>query len=90
MQAIEFEAKVHNGTIKLPENYALWSERKVRVILLAGDASGGAATAIKRRKPHPAIAGEGKTTGDLLTPVVDEEGDIIKKRACWSNLAEEK
>lgn len=79
MQAIEFEAEVHNGTIKLPENCDLWSERKVRVILLAGDASEAAGTGIKHRKPHPAIAGKGKTTGDLLAPVVDEaDWDCLK------------
>ncbi|MGZ8217687.1 hypothetical protein [Methylomagnum sp.] len=25
------------------------------------------------RRPHPAIAGKGKTQGDLVSPIVDEE-----------------
>ena len=28
---------------------------------------------IKQRRPHPAIAGKGRTLGDLVKPVVDEE-----------------
>lgn len=72
MQAIEFEAEVHDGTIKLPENFDQWSERAVRVILLAKEVNDESKTAIKRRQPHPAIAGKGKATGDLVMPVVDD------------------
>ena len=28
---------------------------------------------IKKRRPHPAIAGKGRTLGDLIAPVVGEE-----------------
>jgi len=28
---------------------------------------------IKKRRPHPAIAGKGRTLGDLVAPVVAEE-----------------
>nr|VFJ43288.1 MAG: hypothetical protein BECKFM1743A_GA0114220_1000712 [Candidatus Kentron sp. FM]VFJ43953.1 MAG: hypothetical protein BECKFM1743C_GA0114222_100079 [Candidatus Kentron sp. FM]VFK06026.1 MAG: hypothetical protein BECKFM1743B_GA0114221_1000912 [Candidatus Kentron sp. FM] len=70
MQAIEFETEIHQGMIKLPNDYRQWSERSVRVILLENDQP--TTISRKRRQPHPAIAGKGKTLGDLVAPVVSE------------------
>ncbi|MBT8419790.1 MAG: hypothetical protein KJO08_02910 [Gammaproteobacteria bacterium] len=69
MQTIEFESEIHQGMIKLPDDYRHWSERTVRVILLENGPP--PATGKKRRRPHPGIAGKGKTLGDLVVPVVD-------------------
>ncbi|MDM8523304.1 hypothetical protein QUF80_08030 [Desulfococcaceae bacterium HSG8] len=35
MQSIEFEAKPHNGIIRIPESYQDWYAKKVKVILLS-------------------------------------------------------
>lgn len=70
MQSIEFESKIHNGIIHLPSECHQWAEKLVRVIVIEKDIS---TTTLKRcRSPHPAIAGKGKTIGDLIEPVVDE------------------
>jgi hypothetical protein len=70
MQAIEFESKIHNGIIYLPSECHRWAEKLVRVIVLEKETS---TTTLKiRRSPHPAIAGKGKTIGELIAPVVDE------------------
>jgi hypothetical protein len=70
MQSIEFESKIHNGIIHLPSECHQWAEKLVRVIVIEKDSS---TTTLKRcRSPHPAIAGKGKTIGDLIEPVVDE------------------
>jgi hypothetical protein len=37
MQAIEFNAYVNEGTIKIPANYHDWSGEKIKVILLRQD-----------------------------------------------------
>jgi hypothetical protein len=37
MVAIEFQAVIHNGVIKIPENYRQWREKPVKVVLLAAD-----------------------------------------------------
>lgn len=66
MRAIEFEAQAHNGTIKLPEQYTQWTERSVRVTLLATEPENKPESAPKQRNPHPAIAGKGKTLQDLV------------------------
>lgn len=34
MEAIEFNSEIHNGSIKIPENIKIDSEKKVRVIVL--------------------------------------------------------
>lgn len=47
MQAIEFEAQVQEGMIRLPEPYRHWRENRcVKVILLADD----------QESPHPAAS----------------------------------
>lgn len=70
MQAIEFESKIHNGLIYLPSECHQRAGKLVRAIVLEKDTS---TTMLKiRRSPHPAIAGKGKTIGDLIAPVVDK------------------
>jgi len=70
MQAIEFDAKIRDGTISLPNELRHWADRTVHVIVLEKDTPD---TATKgRRTPHPRIAGKGRTIGDLVAPVVDE------------------
>nr|VFJ68054.1 MAG: hypothetical protein BECKFW1821C_GA0114237_101342 [Candidatus Kentron sp. FW] len=70
MQPIEFEARIHNGAIQLPENCQRWPEKTVRVIVFEKNSE--IAPLQKRRRPHHAIAGKGKTLGDLVAPVVDK------------------
>lgn len=77
MQAIEFETEIRDGTIRLPEDCKTWSGKTVRVIVLENDVVPSAAKS--RRRPHPAIAGKGKTIGDLISPLVDEsDWDCLK------------
>lgn len=70
MQAIEFEAEIRDGIIHVPGELRQWSTRSVRVILLEKEPA--AESKKSRRLPHPAIAGKGRTIGDLVAPVVDE------------------
>lgn len=53
--------------IELPESFV---NRRVELIALTLDDE--TVVASKRRRPHPDIAGKGRTLGDLLDPVVDE------------------
>jgi hypothetical protein len=70
MPSIEFESKIHNGIIHLPTDCHQWAEKTVRVIVIEKDIS---STSLKPcRSPHPAIAGKGRTIGDLIKPIVDE------------------
>lgn len=69
MQSIEFETKIHKGTIQLPGEYAQLSEQSVRVILEFRHPD---FSPKPYRTPHPAIAGKGKTIGDIVSPIVDE------------------
>ena len=34
MNAVEFQATVHNGVITLPDNQQSWNGKKIKVILL--------------------------------------------------------
>ena len=53
--------------IELPESFV---NHRIELIALTldDDSSHGP----KRRRPHPDIAGKGKTLGDLIEPAVDE------------------
>ncbi len=53
--------------IELPESFV---NHRVELIALTVDDESPAAP--KRRRPHPDIAGKGRTLGDLLEPLVDE------------------
>lgn len=53
--------------IELPESFV---NHRVELIALTVDDQGLVVT--KRRRPHPDIAGKGRTLGDLIEPEVDE------------------
>ena len=53
--------------IDLPESFV---NHRVEAIALTLDDDTPSATI--RRRPHPDIAGKGKTLGDLIAPAVDE------------------
>ena len=54
--------------LELPASFV---NHRVEVIALTVDELTPPTT--KRRRPHPTIAGKGRTLGDLITPVVDDE-----------------
>lgn len=54
--------------LELPASFV---NHRVEVIALTVDKL--TSIPAKRRLPHPAIAGKGRTLGDLITPVVDDE-----------------
>jgi len=68
MLAVEFQTVIHDGMIKLPENYANWQEKSVKVILLTVEDS--IAQIKPRRKPGSA---QGKITmpEDFDAPLED-------------------
>lgn len=51
MNAIEFTSQTHDGVIDLPQEFADWNGKKVRVILLEEDAK-------DRREPTPGVHDE--------------------------------
>lgn len=53
--------------IELPESFV---NHRVEWIALTMD--DGSLAPAKQRRPHPEIAGKGRTLGDLVTPMVDE------------------
>lgn len=60
--------------IELPESFL---NRRVELIVLTVDDEPVSVT--KRRRPHPDIAGKGRTLGNLLEPVVaEDEWDCLK------------
>ncbi|MBS0305647.1 MAG: hypothetical protein JSR43_09755 [Proteobacteria bacterium] len=54
--------------LELPQSFV---NRRVEVIALTIDEEPVAALAIRR--PHPDLAGKGRTLGDLISPIVDPE-----------------
>jgi hypothetical protein len=61
------EVKQRQVVIELPESFV---NHRVEVIALTVDEDEPALS--KRRRPHPAIAGKGRTLGDLVSPIVDD------------------
>jgi hypothetical protein len=61
------EVKQRQVVIELPESFI---NHRVEVIVLTVDE--GEPEGPKRRRPHPDIAGKGRTFGDLVGPVVQE------------------
>lgn len=57
-----------NVSIELPESFV---NRRVEVIVLTVDED--VPSAPKQRRPHPDIAGKGRTLGNLIDPVVAED-----------------
>jgi len=61
------EVKQRQVVIELPASFI---NHRVEVIALTVDEDEPALP--KRRRPHPEIAGKGRTLGDLISPVVDD------------------
>lgn len=59
------EVKQRQVVIELPESFL---NQWVEVIALTVDKGNSKPT--QRRRPHPAIAGKGRTLGDLVSPIV--------------------
>ena len=54
--------------LELPESFV---NHRIEVIALTVDEEPVAAPAIRR--PHPDLVGKGRTLGDLISPIVDQE-----------------
>jgi hypothetical protein len=63
------EVKSRQLVIELPESFV---NHQVEVITLTVDEELPLST-LPRRRPHPDIAGKGKTLGDIVSPIVDEK-----------------
>jgi hypothetical protein len=61
------EVKQCQVVIELPASFI---NHRVEVIALTVDED--EPELLKRRRPHPEIAGKGRTLGDLISPVVDD------------------
>ncbi len=61
------EVKQRQVVIELPASFI---NHRVEVIALTVDED--EPKLLKRRRPHPEIAGKGRTLGDLISPVVDD------------------
>lgn len=61
------EVKQRQVVIELPESFV---NHRVEVIALTVEEEAPAMP--KHRRPHPAIAGKGRTLGDLVSPIVEE------------------
>jgi hypothetical protein len=60
--------------IELPESFV---NHEVELIALTVDEL--PPEPLRKRRPHPAIAGKGQTLGDLIAPIVDEgEWDCLR------------
>ena len=61
------EVKQRQILIELPESFI---NHQVELIALTVDELPPEPP--RKRRPHPGIAGKGRTTGDLIAPIVDE------------------
>jgi len=61
------EVTTRKVVIELPESFV---NHRVELIALTEDDENSSAP--KRRRPHPDIAGKGRTLGELVEPLVDE------------------
>lgn len=61
------EVKQRQVVLELPESFI---NHRVEVIALTVDED--ETELLKRRRPHPDIAGKGRTLGDMVSPAVDE------------------
>jgi hypothetical protein len=69
MMLKSYEATYENGQVKwVNEEPAVESARLIVTVLEEAPRP-----VMKRRSPPPSIAGKGKTLGDLVSPIVDEE-----------------
>ncbi|GAA6622003.1 hypothetical protein [Scytonema sp. NUACC26] len=63
-----YEAIFENGQIKWLTSEPKVSSARVIVTILEDTT-----LAVKRRTPPPSIAGKGRTLGDLVSPVIEEQ-----------------
>jgi hypothetical protein len=61
------DVKTRRVVIELPESFV-----NQRVELIALTIDDAPLPERKRRRPHPEIAGKGRTLGDLVAPIVDD------------------
>ena len=62
------EVKQRRVVVEFPASFV---NHRVEVIALTVDEL--TPEPVKQRRPHPAIAGKGRTVGDLIAPIVDDE-----------------
>lgn len=68
------EVKQRRVVVEFPASFV---NHRVEVIALTVDQL--TPEPVKQRRPHPAIAGKGRTTGDLVAPIVDDgEWDCLQ------------
>lgn len=65
-----YEAIYENGQVRWLQEQPEVTSARVIVTILEENAP---STPAKRRSPPAAIAGKGKTLGDIVSPIVDEE-----------------
>ena len=63
------EVKQRQVMIELPASFL---NHRVEVIALIIDEEEPKPNKQTKRRPHPAIAGKGRTLGDLVNPIVDD------------------
>jgi hypothetical protein len=68
MLAVEFQTVIHDGMIKLPEPYANWQEKSVKVILLTAD---DLIAQIKSKRKPGSAKGKITMTEDFDAPLED-------------------
>lgn len=69
-----YEAVIENGQIKwLAEQPKIVAARVIVTVLEEGLEEKNAIPQVKRRSPPASIAGKGKTFGDIVSPIVEEE-----------------
>jgi len=61
------DVKERQVVIELPASFL---NRRVEAIAIALDEEQG--KPVRRRRPHPGLAGKGRTLGDLVSPIVDD------------------
>lgn len=68
------EVKQRQVLIELPESFV---NHQVELIVLTMNELPPEPE--RKRRPHPAIAGKGRTIGDLIAPIVDEaDWDVLQ------------
>jgi len=80
MNAVEFQATVHNGVITLPDNQQFWNGKKIKVILLdeaGADAAELSANASTSEADFLAMRGFGEAGLSIKNPYALRHGRII-------------
>ena len=69
------EVKTSKVVIDLPESFV---NHRVELIALTLDEPEPKTSGSPRRRPHPAIAGKGRATGDIVSAVVDDHAANVR------------